>query len=141
MPLFYGNVLAVGSFTASPFRSGVSFIPLCSIPSTILHCISLTFISPTSAPRTRVAPSLISGKQSQCFVALSVPLCLPAVLSCFANFTTLSFPQRPQDSFTPPPAIPFIHSIATLAFARASLNYGMVSFLLPLVHPSPPAKP
>jgi hypothetical protein len=51
--LFYGHVLAVGSFTSSPFRSGVPFIPLRFILYTILHYISATFISPTSAPHSK----------------------------------------------------------------------------------------
>jgi hypothetical protein len=51
--LFYGHVLAVGSFTSSPFRSGVPFIPLRFILYTILHYIPPTFISPTSAPHSK----------------------------------------------------------------------------------------
>ena len=46
-------MLAVGSFTTSPFRSGVSFLSLYSIHFTILHFISPTFISPTSAPHSK----------------------------------------------------------------------------------------
>ncbi|MBS1749739.1 MAG: hypothetical protein JST63_07535 [Bacteroidetes bacterium] len=48
-----GNVLAVGSFTSSPFRSGVPFFPLRFILYTILHYIPPTFISPTSAPHSK----------------------------------------------------------------------------------------
>jgi hypothetical protein len=46
-------VLAVGSFTSPPFRSGVSFIPFHCIHYTILHSISSPFISPTSAPHSK----------------------------------------------------------------------------------------
>lgn len=46
-------MLAVGSFTASPFRSGVSFIPFHCIHCTILHSIPSPFISPTSAPHSK----------------------------------------------------------------------------------------
>ncbi|MEN9548954.1 MAG: hypothetical protein RIR12_1545 [Bacteroidota bacterium] len=51
--MFYGYVLAVGSFTSSPFRSGVAFIPPRFILYTILHYIPPTFISPTSAPHSK----------------------------------------------------------------------------------------
>ena len=51
--LFYGHVLAVSSFSSSPFRSGVPFIPLRFILYTILHFIPPTFISLTSAPHSK----------------------------------------------------------------------------------------
>ena len=55
--LFNGHVLAVGSFTSSPFRSGVPFIPLRFILYTILHYIPPTFISPRTKPSAALKSS------------------------------------------------------------------------------------
>lgn len=94
-----------------------------------------TFISLTSAPRTRVAPFVIPGMQALRSVSLSVPICPRCVLLCFAKFTTPAHPHRKQDSFTSRKAIPSIPSVATLVFAPARLDYGAVYFPLRLVHP------
>jgi hypothetical protein len=114
--LFYGHVLAVGSFTSSPFRSGVSFFPLRFILYTILHYIPPTFISPTSAPHSKsnsfsafrkaitqafrvMAFAYPSLQWLLCFEKLQKPPTLQANCSCHSKPPTRFAPFRSVIAF------------------------------------------
>ena len=105
--LFYGHVLAVGSFTSSPFRSGVPFIPLRFILYTILHYIPPTFISPTSAPHSKSNPFFTFHKAySQAFRVMAYRY---ARHNAYTHRYCTS-PCNPPNAFVP------FHSVIAFAF-------------------------
>ena len=116
--LFYGHVLAVGSFTSSPFRSGVSFIPLRFILFTILHCISPPFISPTSAPHSK-SNSLSSFRKANTQAFRVMAFAYPSLqwLLIFEKLqkppTLLSKLLMPLQATNPVCSIPFSHCLCS----------------------------
>lgn len=120
---FYCHVLAVSSFTASPFRSGVSFIPLRFILYTILHYISPSFISLTSAPHSK-SNSITSFRKSitQAFRVMAFALPLLQWLLCLYNLqkppTLQSKMLMPLQATLAVCSIPFSHCICSLPTAR-----------------------
>jgi hypothetical protein len=116
--LFYCHVLAVSSFTASPFRSGVSFISLCFILYTILHFISPSFISLTSAPHSK-SNSLSSFRKAntQAFRVMAFALPLLQWLLCLSNLqkppTLQSKLLMPLQATLAVCSIPFSHCICS----------------------------
>ncbi len=116
--LFYCHVLAVSSFTASPFRSGVSFISLCFILYTILHFISPSFISLTSAPHSK-SNSITSFRKSitQAFRVMAFALPLLQWLLCLDNLqkppTLQSKLLMPLQATLAVCSIPFSHCLCS----------------------------
>jgi len=114
--LFNGHVLAVGSFTSSPFRSGVPFIPLRFILYTILHYIPPTFISPTSAPHSKSNSfSAFRKAITQAFRVMAFAYPSTRWLLCFDKLqkppTLLSKLLMPLQATNPVCSIPFSHCI------------------------------
>jgi len=121
--LFYGHVLAVGSFTSSPFRSGIPFIPLRFILYTILHYIPPTFISPTSAPHSKSNSfSAFRKAITQAFRVMAFAYPSPHWLLCFVKLqkppTLLSKLLMPLQATNPVCSIPFSHCICSCPTAR-----------------------
>jgi hypothetical protein len=121
--LIYGHVLAVGSFTSSPFRSGVSFIPLRFILFTILHCISPPFISPTSAPHSK-SNSLSSFRKANTQAFRVMAFAYPS-LQWLLIFEKLQKPPpllskllMPLQAANPVCSIPFSHCLCSLPTPR-----------------------
>ena len=116
-------MLAVGSFTSSPFRSGVSFIPLLFILFTILHCISPPFISPTSAPHSK-SNSLSSFRKANTQAFRVMAFAYPSLqwLLIFEKLqkppTLLSKLLMPLQATNPVCSIPFSHCLCSLPTAR-----------------------
>jgi hypothetical protein len=116
--LFYGHVLAVGSFTSSPFRSGVTFIPLRFILYTILHYIPPTFISPTSAPHSK-SNSFSAFRKANTQALRVMAFAYPSLqwLLFFEKLqkppTLLSKLLMPLQATNPVCSIPFSHCICS----------------------------
>ncbi len=116
--LFNGHVLAVGSFTSSPLRSGVPFIPLRFILYTILHCIPPTFISPTSAPHSKSNSfSAFRKAITQAFRVMAFAYPTLQWLLVFDKLqkppTLLSKLLMPLQATNPVCSIPFSHCICS----------------------------
>ena len=131
-------MLAVGSFTSSPFRSGVPFFPLRFILYTILHYIPPTFISPTSAPHSKSNSfSAFRKAITQAFRVMAFAYPSPRWLLCFDKLqkppTLLSKMLMPLQATNPVCSIPFSHCIC---FFHPHSTTGMLYFFLRHITPA-----
>ncbi len=138
--LFYGHVLAVGSFTSSPFRSGVPFFPLRFILYTILHYIPPTFISPTSAPHSK-SNSLSAFRKAitQAFRVMAFAYHLATMAFAFFDKLQKAANASKQNAHATSSHQPgLLHSVQSLhlLLTHRTFESGMLYFFLRSVYPN-----
>ena len=136
-------MLAVGSFTSSPFRSGVPFIPLRFILYTILHYIPPTFISPTSAPHSKSNSfSAFRKAITQAFRVMAFAYPSLQWLLFFLKVTKAANASKQTAHATPSHQPGLLHSVQSLhlLLTHRTIESGMLYFFLRSVYPSRPTK-
>ena len=137
----YCHVLAVSSFTSSPFRSGVSVHSAYTSFSTILHYIPPTFISPTSAPHTAKSnSSLHFAKPPQAFRVMAFLSNATRWLLFLKSYkaanalSKLLMPPKPPTWFAP------FRSVIAFALDHRTIETVCFIFSCGSVYPSLPTK-